>query len=548
MKRIILIAIVLLAVLPTLTYNAFSYKLEIPIIKNGATITDTLDNGQIVTYAVSSDDAEQENDEMDKLFDDDLDAGWEGAPEDQNILNIGMRFQNVAIPKGATIDSAYISLFVHESKKNEDLALISIFGEKSAFALTYSMNDLITNRARTTAKIKWTVAEDWEIWENKRTPNLKSIVQEIIDMPTWVTGNPIAIMLLGEDQGPSDYENTREFESFENISDPEESGDGQNHPERVPRLVVYYSFSNNVLVQPIIKNGDSVTDTLDNGQIVTYDISSDDAEQENDEMDKLYDDDLDSGWEGAPEDQNILNIGLRFQNITIPKGAKIDSAYVALYVHEPKTVEDVAHITLAGESSDNALTYDMDNLITDRARTSAQIKWDVAEDWNIWENKRSPDLKNIIQEIVNRNGWQSGNSLAIMLLGEDQGPSDYENTREFESFENISDPEEGGDGQNHPERVPRLFVYYSTHTDVDEIIGSDADFVVYPNPANDNITINSILSQKSEIHIYNQLGIIQKSLTMNSIINIDMSDLPAGVYFIKVNNAGNTFTQKIVKY
>jgi hypothetical protein len=74
--------------------------------------TDTVtSNG--VRVPVSSDDAEQENDKMDALFDDDLDAGWEGAPEDQNILTAGLRFRQIDVPQGARIDSAFITLWSH---------------------------------------------------------------------------------------------------------------------------------------------------------------------------------------------------------------------------------------------------------------------------------------------------------------------------------------------------------------------------------------------------------------------------------------------------
>ena len=46
-------------------------------------------------------------------------------------------------------------------------------------------------------------------------------------------------------------ENAREFESFENIADPTDEGpdgfgDGANHPERVPKLVINYTVSTSV--------------------------------------------------------------------------------------------------------------------------------------------------------------------------------------------------------------------------------------------------------------------------------------------------------------
>ena len=124
------------------------------------------------------------------------------------------------------------------------------------------------------------------------------------------------------------------------------------------------------------------TDTItDEG--VTFAASSDDAEQENDEIDALFDDDIDAGWEGEPDDQNILTAGMRFQNIFLPKGARIDSAYIIVNSHESKTTEDVARITIAGEASDHAQTFTEDALIDARPQTSASLLWEVNEEWGI---------------------------------------------------------------------------------------------------------------------------------------------------------------------
>ncbi|MDP4820266.1 MAG: hypothetical protein NWR67_04625, partial [Saprospiraceae bacterium] len=75
----------ILLLLPNLT-EAQSFRFERRILSTG-TITE-----EGVTFAVSSDDAEQENESIDALFDDDLDTGWEGDPEDQNVLTTGLRF------------------------------------------------------------------------------------------------------------------------------------------------------------------------------------------------------------------------------------------------------------------------------------------------------------------------------------------------------------------------------------------------------------------------------------------------------------------------
>lgn len=546
-KALLSLFTVALVLIAFISYSQ-SIMVEIPIIKNGEPITDTLDDGTIVTFDTSSDDAEQENDEMDALYDDDLDAGWEGEPDDQNILTTGLRFQSVPVPKGATVDSAFLVINSHEGKSADDVAIITIVGEANENPETYNLETLITDRPETENAVVWTVAEEWELWEYYRTPDLKTIIQEIIDQDGWVYGNALALMLKGENQGPSDLENAREFESFENIADPEDGGDGQNHPERRPNLLIYYSFPATVFERQILVNGDPITDTLDNGTIVTFDTSSDDAEQENDEMDALYDDDLDAGWEGEPDDQNILTTGLRFRDISIPNGVQIDSAYLVLCSHEGKSAEDVAIITIVGEATDDAMTYDEESLITDRPETNAAIVWEVDEEWELWEFYRTPDIKTIIQEIVDRENWTPGNSLAIMLKGENQGPSDLENAREFESFENIADPEDGGDGQNHPERRPKLVVYYSGGTGFDEFFAHKEMFV-YPNPAV-NGTFNIVLDEQKEaaIFIYNQMGSLVQSMNSDNqnIINIDVSKLPAGIYHVKAIQDQTVYTQKVL--
>ncbi|MEM1320485.1 MAG: T9SS type A sorting domain-containing protein [Bacteroidota bacterium] len=507
--------------------------------------TDTItDSG--VTFAASSDDAEQENDEIDALFDDDIDAGWEGEPEDLNTLTAGMRFQNIFIPQGATIDSAYIIVYSHEAKTPEDVARITIAGEATDHTETFTETELITARPQTSASLLWEVNEAWGLWTPHRTPDLKDIVQEIVDRGGWQSGNALSFFFLGEDQGPSEVENAREWESFENIADPEDGGDGQNRPERVPELVIYYSVKAGLFTQAII-----ATDTItDSG--VTFAASSDDAEQENDEIDALFDDDIDAGWEGEPEDLNILTAGLRFQHIGIPQGAIIDSAFIEVVSHEAKTAEDVARITIVGEATDNAQTFTEDQLITDRPRTSESMLWEVNEEWGLWTTHRTPNIKNIIQEIVNRNGWEAGNALALLLLGEDQGPSEVENAREFESYENIADPEDGGDGQNHPDRVPRLIIYFSSPNETTSVFNPAVADVkplhLYPNPASNALTVELGNEKAATIQVFNVNGQLLQLIESDwgHKVEVNTSALQPGVYFVQAEQAGTSYIQKLI--
>jgi hypothetical protein len=506
-------------------------------------VTDTVEE-EGVRFAVSSDDAEQENDEIDALFDDDLDAGWEGAPEDQNILTTGLRFRNIYLPKGAVIDSAFIVLYSHEGKSAEDVAIITIAGEAADHSQTFTESDLITSRPQTSAKVTWVVDDEWILWGEYRTPDIRAIVQEIVNRPGWSYGSPITLLLKGENQGFSDFENAREFESFENIADPEDGGDGQNHPERVPQLVIYFSVEQGRMEIPIM-----VTDTVEEDS-VRLAVSSDDAEQENDEIDALFDDDLDAGWEGAPEDQNILTTGMRFRNVWIPRGVRIDSAYIEVWSHEGKSAEDVAVISVAGEASGHAETFTEDALITDRAQTVTQVTWTVDEEWTLWGKYRTPDLRAIVEEITARPDWSAGNAMAFLLKGANQGPSDFENAREFESFENIADPEDGGDGQNHPERVPRLVVYYSSMTtSVDRpSFAADHGVRLYPNPASGQVSIAfEADGGTSRISIFDRMGrLVRQVETVSNPANVSTQGLPAGYYVIHIQRNGTSVTRPVI--
>ena len=544
MNSIRVLIVLLICSMATLGF-AQSQRLERFIM-----VTDTIvDDSTGVKFPVSSDDAEQENDAIDALFDDDIDAGWEGAPDAQNILTAGMRFRDITIPSGSTIDSAYIIVNSHEGKDAEEVAKITIYGEAADDAQTFTEDALITDRPSTTATLLWEVDVVWDLWGFYQTPDLKDILQEIIDRDGWSSGNSLALIFAGEDQGPSEIDNAREWESYENISDPEDGGDGQNHPERIPQLIIHYTpppTSTSGMIDVVIQ----VTDTIvDDSTGVKFPVSSDDAEQENDAIDALFDDDIDAGWEGAPDAQNILTAGMRFRDLMIPQGATIDSAFVIVNSHEGKDAEEVAKITIYADATDDAQTFTEDALITDRPSTDASLLWEVDVVWDLWGFYQTPDLKEIIQEIVNREGWQPGNAIALIFAGEDQGPSEIDNAREWESYENISDPEDGGDGQNHPERVPRLKVYFNGGTTSINLRENVQSLLVYPNPSQPGfVTLELGSEASSQIKLYDVSGKLLNS-TFNAggkILQYNTGQLAPGNYFIRAEQDKQVYIQKLL--
>jgi len=73
-----------------------------------------------------------------------------------------------------------------------------------------------------------------------------------------------------------------------------------------------------------------------------------------------------------------------------------------------------------------------------------------------------------------------------------------------------------------------------------------SDLTIYPNPANDILNIVG-LTDNSEIVIYDLSGKVQKNENAQNRVGIDISDLAAGVYFVKVNNDNKTEVLKFIK-
>ncbi|MFK8079435.1 MAG: hypothetical protein AB8B97_04055 [Granulosicoccus sp.] len=106
------------------------------------------------------------------------------------------------------------------------------------------------------------------------------------------------------------------------------------------------------------------------------------------------------------------NVGLQFADLAIPQGAIIRDARVLFWVDEP-TDEDTS-LTLQGLDEDDARTLG-------NSRTSASVNWSPPP-WTVRgtapvEQTQSPDLSAIVQEIVDRSGWQAGNALSLQIDG-----------------------------------------------------------------------------------------------------------------------------------
>lgn len=115
------------------------------------------------------------------------------------------------------------------------------------------------------------------------------------------------------------------------------------------------------------------------------------------------------GGSGEP-----LDTGIRFRNVDIPQGATILSAFVKMIApaNSPATP---CHALIYAEDADNPAAFSTYANFAARTRTSAHVAWNNVPTFVTGQAYDTPDLTAVIQEVVDRGGFASGNSLVIFL-------------------------------------------------------------------------------------------------------------------------------------
>jgi hypothetical protein len=160
----------------------------------------------------------------------------------------------------------------------------------------------------------------------------------------------------------------------------------------------------------VVVTGDSGLGVVD----VRVAASSDDAEEKITGGMRMTSTDLDLVYDSGEQ-----TVGMRFNEIDIPQGATVVSAYVQFQTDEANS--EVTSLTIKGEAVDSAVTFsNIKYNISSRPTTFTGVSWSP-DPWLIVGEagvaQQTPDISPIIQEIVDRQGWTSGNSLVIIITG-----------------------------------------------------------------------------------------------------------------------------------
>jgi len=108
---------------------------------------------------------------------------------------------------------------------------------------------------------------------------------------------------------------------------------------------------------------------------------------------------------------------LRWLNITIPQGATITAAHISFYGRGSLSEGTVCNADIDGDDEDNCATYTTCPNLWARPRTTASVAWNGISSWASAAWYDSPDIASVIQEIINRGGWSSGNAIGIFVDG-----------------------------------------------------------------------------------------------------------------------------------
>jgi len=119
---------------------------------------------------------------------------------------VGLRFENLALPPGALIESASLQFSADEVQT--DATALTIRAQAADFApgFTTTANNLGA-RPLTTASVQWSPAA-WNSVDERgllqRTPDLSALLNEVITRPGWTNGSSLALLITGTGRRTAD--------------------------------------------------------------------------------------------------------------------------------------------------------------------------------------------------------------------------------------------------------------------------------------------------------------------------------------------------------
>jgi hypothetical protein len=134
-----------------------------------------------------------------------LHLGVAGTPSTTEYIGLtagdlyanGIRFRNVAVPAGATILSATLTVVASNNDANGLIPYI-VFGELNAHPAVFSTYADFVARTPTVNTYKDAISDNWTAGTSyviASGADLVNVLQEIVDLPGWAAGHNLALLL-----------------------------------------------------------------------------------------------------------------------------------------------------------------------------------------------------------------------------------------------------------------------------------------------------------------------------------------------------------------
>lgn len=299
-------------------------------------------------------------------------SGTTVVPETKSVA---LRFQNVGIPQGATIQSARIDFA--PATTNSDPLTLQVRAEKVADAsIITAGSDVMARTPKTTAVTTWAAPA----WTNQNPavhvagPTVTSLVQEVVNTSSWCGNNAMAFFLQ-----PSAGSGSRTAFSIE----------GANGLQ--PTLTVTYTGGTNGCLNPII-------DT-------TVNSPKDDAYQASTGVMTL---------DGTSLPVKRSAFGARFTGVPLINGATILDARLIITPANNQSIASAISTTLRVQNSADPNAFSgANNDISSRSYLSAGTCSITSWSTGAPVVCAPTQLKSSLQTLINNSTWTQGKSLLI---------------------------------------------------------------------------------------------------------------------------------------
>lgn len=390
---------------------------------------------------------------------------WLGNAASTTSSYTVFRFNNLNIPRGAAISSARLQLYATQTAwigLNMTLA-----AEANGNSALFSTTNLPSQRLPTTSQVNHTSNTQWQANTWYTLDEIGPIIQEVINRTDWQSGNSLSIIVRGSGSAWG-----RKFiNSFDGsaanaprltinyasssvptstptptatptslitptatltptpsstptatptspvtptatltptpspASTPTFTPTVTNTPTLPPTSTPTPTFTPTPLPSPTLPITSVVTATT---QIAA---SGNDVNQDNNDLN------LDSNtiWLGNGASATASYTGLRFTGLNIPQGATIASAHLEVYALQTGWIN--LNMNFSAEAIGNSPAFSANNAPAQRLLTTQQVSHTSDTQWlsNTWYTL--DEIAPIIQEIINRPDWQSGNNLSLIIKG-----------------------------------------------------------------------------------------------------------------------------------